>query len=104
MIIGPPGPTALIVSTVVDPGWTIGDGSGVTKMSPERPGARFSTVIRGGVSPGAEANVCSFDGCLCGRLRIGGTVPRRATVNELWRGALPWIRIVTETRSPSANG
>src|SRR3954453_17919332 len=104
MIIGPPGPTGEIVITLSEPGWTIGEGSGVRKMSPGRVGPAFSTVICGGVNPGSDANDCSFEGWVCGRLSTGGIIPRRATGNAVWSGGRPWSLIVTETCSPWANG
>src|SRR3977135_2883620 len=65
-IIGPPGPTGLIVTVLLLSGCTTGDGSRVSRTSPW-PLARFDllvTVIFGGVSPGSDAKWSSLSGCV----------------------------------------
>ena len=80
MIIGPPGPTGLIVNSLLLSGWTIGDGSGVRKMSPPPAEAPRRTVIFGASSEGADAKWSSLSGCTASVLITGGIGPRRATV------------------------
>src|SRR5437588_208714 len=79
MIIGPPGPTGLIVIALSEPGWTIGEGSGVRRIAPVSDGARLSTLIRGGVRPGMLICVCG-DGS--GVPFAGETIGGGATLGE----------------------
>ena len=79
-IIGPPGPTGVIVSSLLLSGWTIGDGSGVRKMSPPPRDAPRWTVILGASSDGCETKWSSLFGCSVSALMTGGTGARRATV------------------------
>src|SRR6202042_3078903 len=82
MIIGPPGPTGLTVSSLLLSGWTIGDGSGVRKMSPPPPEAPRRTVILGASRDGSEVKWSSLSGCSASALITGGIGARRATVNR----------------------
>ena len=103
-IIGPPGPTGVRVTVWVEPGCTIGEGSGVRKIPLLKPEACLSTVMRGGVRPGSEAKCSSLSGWIWVGLSSGGSVPRRATTNEKRSGDRPRTRTTTVTRSPSVSG
>ena len=55
MIIGPQGPTGWIVIALLLSGWTVGEGSGVRKMSSlEAADVRLRIVIFGGARLGRE--------------------------------------------------
>src|SRR5436305_15161595 len=106
MIIGPPGPTGLMVIELLLSGWTIGDGSGVSMMSPSflTTGERIDVVIRGGVRVGWVLKWWSFPGCVFVRLSGPCGGPRVATVNDCFTGALPLTRTTRFTFSPSSKG
>jgi hypothetical protein len=56
-IIGPPGPTGLIVTVLLLSGWTTGEGNGVSRTSPlpRAPFELWLTVTLGGIRPGSVA-------------------------------------------------
>ena len=86
------------------PGWMIGAGSGVRKMSPARPGAARLTTSFGGVSSGELMNCCSLSGWVTGMLIGGPITPGRETVKRWLIAARAAITTRRRTVSPGLSG
>ena len=105
-IIGPPGPTGLIVTVLLLSGWTTGEGSGVSNSLPF-PRARFELlliVIFGGISPGSLTKCWSLSGWVAVNVSGPCLAPSVATVKPKRIGFLSRIRSTTATDSPWVRG
>ena len=84
-IIGPPGPTGLMITVIFSFGRMIGDGSGVMKIEPPLLFAPLVTVTFGGSSVGSDWKCSSLSGWVAGRFSTGWVAPSRATPNDQLR-------------------